>query len=529
MAIGSKRSSAGARRACGPEIEATPRATSRTSRRHRQTGSTHSRPVVDGEVVALDEAGRPSFALLQARAGFQQRRDVTVPIVYQVFDLLFVDGESLLDVPLDDRKVRLRAVLRDHPLVRYAGHIEADGESLFASVQAEGLEGIMAKRRSSRYEPGRRSHAWLKIKQPARAGVRRRRLGAGQRRASGPGLARAGRLRRRGSSAVRGRGRQRARRSDAPRHQSPAWPPSAARPAPSTLRLDCRASIGSSPSSWSASSSPSGPRDELIRQAAYRGIEPEKDPRSVRRERPTRPTEWTADRRRQRLGTRPRRRPTTRRPRCPTERRRRAIRQPRRRRPRCLDQRPAADEPAQSASPDELAALDAMGAAGTWSIGGHEVGADQPRQGHLPGRRVDQARPDPLRRDHGAGDPALPARPRADPDALSERDRRPALLGEGGAQARTGLAGALALREPRTRRISTPTPSRTVSPRWPSWPTRRPSSCTPGPRAPRPPTDRPMRSSTSIRDPRRPGRRCSSWPGSIARRSGTSPCGAIPR
>ena len=177
--------------------------------------------IVDGEVVALDEAGRPSFALLQARAGFQQRRDVTVPIVYQVFDLLFLDGESMLDLPLDARKVRLRGVLRDHPLVRYAGHIEADGESLFASVQAEGLEGIMAKRRSSRYEPGRRSHAWLKIKNRPEQEFVVAGLGAGQRRAPGPGLARAGRLRRRGSAPVRGRGRQRARCPDAARPDRP--------------------------------------------------------------------------------------------------------------------------------------------------------------------------------------------------------------------------------------------------------------------------------------------------------------------
>ena len=120
--------------------------------------------IVDGEVVALDDAGRPSFALLQARAGFQQRRDISVPIAYQVFDLLHVDGESLLEQPLDARKARLREVLREHPLVRYAGHVEADGEALYASVKAEGLEGVMAKKRASRYESGRRSHAWLKIK-----------------------------------------------------------------------------------------------------------------------------------------------------------------------------------------------------------------------------------------------------------------------------------------------------------------------------------------------------------------------------
>src|SRR4029077_15897940 len=82
----------------------------------------------------------------------------------QVFDLLHIDGESLLDQPLDARKARLRDVLREHPLVRSPGHVEADGEALFASVKAEGLEGVMAKKRDSRYESARRSHAWLKIK-----------------------------------------------------------------------------------------------------------------------------------------------------------------------------------------------------------------------------------------------------------------------------------------------------------------------------------------------------------------------------
>ena len=120
--------------------------------------------IVDGEVVALDEAGRPSFSLLQARAGFGQRRDAGVPIVYQAFDLLHLDGRSLLDVPLEERKRLLRERLRDHPLVRYAGHVEGDGEALFETAKAQGLEGVMAKRRSSRYEPGRRSHAWLKVK-----------------------------------------------------------------------------------------------------------------------------------------------------------------------------------------------------------------------------------------------------------------------------------------------------------------------------------------------------------------------------
>ncbi|MGH3075457.1 MAG: non-homologous end-joining DNA ligase, partial [Gaiellales bacterium] len=120
--------------------------------------------IVDGEVVALDPSGRPSFSLLQARAGFQQKRDADVPIAYEVFDLLYIDGRSLLDEPLEERKRLLVEHLRPDDRVRYAGHIEADGETLYEKAREQGLEGVMAKRRDSRYEPGRRSHAWLKLK-----------------------------------------------------------------------------------------------------------------------------------------------------------------------------------------------------------------------------------------------------------------------------------------------------------------------------------------------------------------------------
>ncbi len=340
-----------------------PRATSRTSLRPHRSGSTRRQAIVDGEVVALDEAGRPSFALLQARAGFQQRRDVTVPIVYQVFDLLFLDGESMLDVPLDARKVRLRGVLRDHPLVRYAGHIEADGESLFASVQAEGLEGIMAKRRSSRYEPGRRSHAWLKIKnRPEQefvvagwepGSVAHRDLGS---------LVLGvyddeGRLRFAGEvgSGLDARTRRDliARMTAIARDTSPFDPPPRL---PRVHWVEPELVVRVEFAEWT--------RDELIRQSAYRGIEPEKDPRSVRRERPTaRPADD---------------RPTTEAP--PDSTTRMAGRATKSTHPAAKEATPAmprsksgTDAPAQSATPAELAALDAMGAAGTWSIGGHEV------------------------------------------------------------------------------------------------------------------------------------------------------------
>ena len=119
--------------------------------------------VVDGEVVALDPDGAPSFELLQQRiSGVPEVADA--PLVYMAFDLLYLDGRSLLKVPLEDRKRLLKSVLRDHARVRYASHVEGEGKTFFAAAAARHLEGIVAKRRKSRYEPGRRTDNWLKIK-----------------------------------------------------------------------------------------------------------------------------------------------------------------------------------------------------------------------------------------------------------------------------------------------------------------------------------------------------------------------------
>ena len=119
-----------------------------------------SQAIVDGEVVALDDAGRPEFSLLQERLG-----DATAPgLVYQAFDLLYLDGRSLLNVPLEDRKRLLQSVLRPHPRVRFAAHIVGEGLAFHEAAKAQRLEGIIAKLRRSRYEPGRRTSAWLKLK-----------------------------------------------------------------------------------------------------------------------------------------------------------------------------------------------------------------------------------------------------------------------------------------------------------------------------------------------------------------------------
>jgi bifunctional non-homologous end joining protein LigD len=124
-----------------------------------------SQAIVDGEVIAVDAAGEPDFARLQS--GIKGRAtDVSgsSPFLYMVFDLLFIDGRSLLDEPLDERRRLLAEALRPDPRVRFSEHVERDGVAAFAAARKRGLEGIMAKNRRSPYQPGLRTLTWQKIK-----------------------------------------------------------------------------------------------------------------------------------------------------------------------------------------------------------------------------------------------------------------------------------------------------------------------------------------------------------------------------
>jgi bifunctional non-homologous end joining protein LigD len=113
--------------------------------------------VVDGEVCALDEEGRPSFSAMQ-----QGKRGT--PVVFYVFDLLEVEGEQVVDLPIEERRARLEKLLdKRNKTVRFSESFD-DGEALLEAADTQGLEGIMAKRVGSRYLPGRRSRDWLKIK-----------------------------------------------------------------------------------------------------------------------------------------------------------------------------------------------------------------------------------------------------------------------------------------------------------------------------------------------------------------------------
>ena len=122
--------------------------------------------VLDGEIVAFDEADRPSFEALQQRmnlTGGTKTADAarTIPVTYVVFDLLF-DGEDVTGRPIEERLSRLKAIDLKAPLVS-SEVIEGEGEALFAVVIERGLEGIVAKRRGSPYRPGIRSSDWRKV------------------------------------------------------------------------------------------------------------------------------------------------------------------------------------------------------------------------------------------------------------------------------------------------------------------------------------------------------------------------------
>jgi len=123
--------------------------------------------VLDGEIAALDEQGRASFSLMQQRTGIRaggrrtaSRQDISV--LYYVFDLLYLDGCDLRRVSLEKRKDLLAKITSLDGPVRYSDHFP-QGKALFDVAKQKGLEGILAKRRSSAYEE-RRTREWLKIK-----------------------------------------------------------------------------------------------------------------------------------------------------------------------------------------------------------------------------------------------------------------------------------------------------------------------------------------------------------------------------
>jgi bifunctional non-homologous end joining protein LigD len=327
--------------------------------------------IVDGEVVALDDKGRPKFSLLQEVSGLKgingdrvpggkrltrEERDA-IPLVYQAFDLLHLDGRSLLGVPLEHRKRLLRSILRPHPHVRFGGHVEAEGRAFLEAAREQELEGVVAKLRHSIYEPGRRSRSWLKLK------LRREQEvvvagwlpGKGSHKELGSlivGVYDGDTLRHAGQvgSGINERTRRelRATLDELARRESVLDPVPRLKEA---RWVEPKVVIRAEFADWTT--------DNLLRQAAFKGVEIDRDPKAVRRERPVDTETATASAERRAQAQQRQNEPT----------------------PRAGGAKPDAARPdaaAPSGTPagatqDELEALDTLEREGHWTVGGHEL------------------------------------------------------------------------------------------------------------------------------------------------------------
>jgi bifunctional non-homologous end joining protein LigD len=125
--------------------------------------------VLDGELVAFDEEGRPSFQRLQRRMHVAsdsevRRRRAQVPVTYVLFDLLYLDGRSLVAEPYERRREALEALDLQGDALQAPAYHPGEGAALLDASRERGLEGIVAKRLRSAYLPGRRTREWLKVK-----------------------------------------------------------------------------------------------------------------------------------------------------------------------------------------------------------------------------------------------------------------------------------------------------------------------------------------------------------------------------
>jgi bifunctional non-homologous end joining protein LigD len=150
--------------------------------------------ILDGEVVAFDERGLPSFAALQRRmhvgsSSQAERLAKSSPVTYMIFDLLWLDGHSLMGLPYRERRERLEELGLSGESWQTPEHLEGKGADVLKASAEQGLEGLLVKRLDSPYRPGARSSSWIKVKNVGRQefviggwlpgeGRRKRRIGA---------------------------------------------------------------------------------------------------------------------------------------------------------------------------------------------------------------------------------------------------------------------------------------------------------------------------------------------------------------
>jgi bifunctional non-homologous end joining protein LigD len=125
--------------------------------------------VIDAELVAFDEDGRHSFEALQQRMNLSNEREIKrvaqrVPVAMVAFDLLWLDGHDVTALALEQRRDLLTTIVEEDARLQLVTHVEGAGKTFTEQIRALGLEGVVAKRTGSRYQPGRRSADWRKIK-----------------------------------------------------------------------------------------------------------------------------------------------------------------------------------------------------------------------------------------------------------------------------------------------------------------------------------------------------------------------------
>src|SRR3954467_13861724 len=121
----------------------------------------HHRAILDGEVVALDAEGKPSFGALQRRMHLASESQVRrlakdAPVTYMIFDLLWLDGHSLMELSYEERRARLADLALEGERWRTPDYVAGHGAQILEATADQGLEGVVAKRLDTPYEPGRR-------------------------------------------------------------------------------------------------------------------------------------------------------------------------------------------------------------------------------------------------------------------------------------------------------------------------------------------------------------------------------------